>query len=159
MWYLTNCTRLCRLYVVKFRTCKSRLLVKSSHIFSNVNAHRNAAISAPFVSFSRTCTRSSKRETNARCPLYKKSQEEGSGAKHVRTRRVSFDCASTDGIALSRHSGGFCRRHNSDDSHAAHGFSIDDDLSCSAARSRAYLHVDVCKTVCLHDRVYFPRRS
>ena len=31
--------------------------------------------------------------------------------------------------------------------------SIDDDLSCSAARSRAYLHVDVCKPVFARSRL------
>lgn len=30
---------------------------------------------------------------------------------------------------------------------------IDDDLSCSAARSRAYLHVDVCKPVFARSRL------
>lgn len=64
-----------------------------------------------------------------------------------------------DGIALSRLHGGFCRRHNSGDSHAAHGFSIDDDLPCWLAR----IPTRGCSSgrcACRgHDRAYFLRRS
>ena len=134
------------MHAVKYHACWSRLLVKLSHIFSDVDAYINAR---PFQlrSHKRERVRASARWTRVARSL--RETEEGSGAKHAWTRRVSFDCASTGGIALSRHSGGFCRRHNSDDSHAAHGFFdrwwsflLGRPLACIPARGR--LQACVC---------------